>query len=234
MANSDPGGQPTEPRRPSVADRIFDDMQQRILKLDLPPNTKVSEIEIARQANVSRQPVRDAFYRLSEQGFLNIRPQRATLVTQISARAIREARFVRTALELETARIACETFGPDDIAALDLILDQQEEAAAQNDMDLFHELDDALHATICDRGGQGFAWKLIQMQKAHTDRVRYLSLAFAAREVIDDHKAIVDGIRTHDTVACHAALRRHLGRIQGQIAQFRKEHSAYFEPEDTP
>ncbi|WP_193142907.1 MULTISPECIES: GntR family transcriptional regulator [unclassified Meridianimarinicoccus] len=234
MANSDPGALPIEPRRPSVADQIFDDMQRRILTLDLPPNTKVSEIEIARQANVSRQPVRDAFYRLSEQGFLNIRPQRATLVTQISARAIRESRFVRTALELETSRIACETFGHEDIAALDWIIEQQEEATVQDDPDRFHELDDALHAAICNRGGQGFAWKLIQLQKAHTDRVRYLSLAFAAKEAIDDHKAIVDGIRHHDIDACHAAVRRHLGRIQGQIAQIRAQHSAYFEPEDTP
>ena len=55
---------------------------------------------------VSRQPVRDAFYRLSRLGFLTIWPQRATIVAPISERAVLQARFIRTAIELETVQAA--------------------------------------------------------------------------------------------------------------------------------
>lgn len=88
--------------RPSVTDQIFDEMRRRILSLELPPGTKVSEVEVGKQMGVSRQPVRDAFYRLSQLGFLQIRPQRATTVSLISGEAVMRARFIRTAVEMET------------------------------------------------------------------------------------------------------------------------------------
>jgi DNA-binding GntR family transcriptional regulator len=74
--------------RPSVADTVFDELHSQILLLELPPGTKMSEVEVAKALGVSRQPVRDAFYRLSKLGFLSIRPQRATLVSQISSTAV--------------------------------------------------------------------------------------------------------------------------------------------------
>jgi DNA-binding GntR family transcriptional regulator len=86
-------------------------LHSQILLLELPPGTKMSEVEVAKALGVSRQPVRDAFYRLSKLGFLSIRPQRATLVSQISSTAVLQARFVRNALEAETVRTACQ--GPD-------------------------------------------------------------------------------------------------------------------------
>ena len=96
--------------RPSVADMVFDELHRQILSLDLLPGTKISEVEIAKAMGISRQPVRDAFYRLSKIGFLIIRPQRATTVSKISLHAVLQARFIRTAIELETARVACHRF----------------------------------------------------------------------------------------------------------------------------
>ena len=65
-------------RAPSVADQIFATLYHRVITLELPPGARLSEAEVARQMGVSRQPVRDAFWRLSQLGFLTIRPQRAT------------------------------------------------------------------------------------------------------------------------------------------------------------
>lgn len=71
-------------RLPSVADQVFEGLYDRIVSLALAPGTRLSESEVAKVFDVSRQPVRDAFWRLSKLGFLTIRPQRATLVAGIS------------------------------------------------------------------------------------------------------------------------------------------------------
>ncbi|MCJ7874442.1 GntR family transcriptional regulator, partial [Phaeobacter sp. J2-8] len=63
----------------SATEQVFDALYEAVISLQLTPGTKVSEIEVAKQLGVSRQPVRDAFFRLSNLGFLAIRPQRATL-----------------------------------------------------------------------------------------------------------------------------------------------------------
>ena len=77
------GQHPTAPR-PSVTDQVFDELQRQVMTLELAPGTRISEVEVAKTLDVSRQPVRDAFYRLSKLGFLVIRPQRATTVSLIS------------------------------------------------------------------------------------------------------------------------------------------------------
>ena len=68
-------------RAPSAADQIFAALYRQVLTLELPPGSRLSEAEVARRMGVSRQPVRDAFWRLSQLGFLTIRPQRATTVS---------------------------------------------------------------------------------------------------------------------------------------------------------
>ena len=198
--------------RPSVADQVFDALHEQVLSLDLPPGAKLSEADVARAMGVSRQPVRDAFYRLSKLGFLTIRPQRATTVSPISERAVMQARFIRTALEVETIRVACGALTNTDLAALDGILNQQKQAVDTADKLTFHALDDLLHKEICTRAGLGFAWDIIRENKAHMDRVRFLSLAFASQRAFDDHVMLLDALKARDADQAVRHMRDHLSR----------------------
>ena len=104
-----------------------------MVTLELPPGARLSEADVARAAGVSRQPVRDAFWRLSRLGFLTIRPQRADRDRAISEQAVLQARFVRTALEVETVRLAAARFSAREFAVLDALLARQAEAMEAED-----------------------------------------------------------------------------------------------------
>ena len=93
--------------RRTSADDVFDFLFDQINTLQLLPGTRISEVEIARQFQVSRQPVREAFIRLSNLELLLIRPQKATVVRQFSHTKILRARFIRSAVETEVLRRAC-------------------------------------------------------------------------------------------------------------------------------
>lgn len=217
--------------RPSVADNAFDQLHSQILLLELPPGTKMSEVDVAKALGVSRQPVRDAFYRLSKLGFLSIRPQRATLVSQISSTGVLQARFVRNALEAETVRTACRVLTKQDHDALDEVLDKQRQAVESKDAVAFHGFDDQFHNEICDRAGLGFAWDIIRENKSHMDRVRFLSLSFASQGAFNDHLEIMDAIRAHDEEKAMHHMRVHLSRIKEQIVRIRADHQQYFADE---
>lgn len=221
------------PRGPSVTDLVFEQLYQRVIELDLVPGTKLSELEVSKQMGVSRQPVRDAFYRLSQLGFLLIRPQRATIVTQISEKDVLEARFIRTALEMETVRAASERLTEAQMDELDDLIVQQQAAIDKADRVLFHSLDDLFHKRICDMSGHDFAWSLIRESKAHMDRVRYLSLSFGAQSALDDHKDIMAALRKQDGDAAAAAMRIHLSRIKSIIGRIRESYGQYFATEET-
>lgn len=215
-------------RGPSVTDLVFDQLYQQVVELVLPPGTKLSEVEVAKQMGVSRQPVRDAFYRLSQLGFLLIRPQRATVVTHISEEEVMQARFIRTAIEMETVRAAAECLTDAQLDRLDALIVEQQTAVDSGDKVLFHSLDDAFHKMICDMSGKDFAWPLIRDSKAHMDRVRYLSLSFGAQSALDDHKVIMTALRQHRGDLAADAMREHLSRIKSIIGRIRESHGAYF------
>lgn len=215
-------------RGPSITDLVADEIYRRIVELELPPGSRLSEQEVARQMGISRQPVRDAFYRLSQIGLLHIQPQRATTVPRISETAVLQARFVRTALEMETVRAAARAATDDQIAELEALLAKQRAAVAADDRIGFHALDDAYHHRICGIAGNGFAWNLIRDNKAHMDRVRFLSLSFGAQSALEDHLRILQALRARDPDRAAREMRAHLARIVDILAQIRAEHSAMF------
>jgi DNA-binding GntR family transcriptional regulator len=217
--------------RPSVTDAVFEELHRQILALELPPGTKMSEVDVASAMAVSRQPVRDAFYRLSMLGFLTIRPQRATIVSPISEAAVMQARFIRSAIEAETVRLACERLTEDDMKALEGLLDGQKRCADARDAAGFHALDDQFHREICLRTGNGFAWDIIRENKAHMDRVRLLSLSFASYDALGDHVSVMEAIRARDASLAMDRMRSHLIRIKTQIRRIRDENQSYFEGE---
>lgn len=214
---------------PTVADTVFEELHQQILSLDLAPGTRVSEVEVAKAFGVSRQPVRDAFFRLSQLGFLLIRPQRATVITKISEAAVLKAKFVRTALELACMRAAIEVISDDQVKDLEVLLKEQEAAVKADDRQLFHNLDDRFHRRICEISGHVYVWSLIREQKAHMDRVRFLSLASGAQAALDDHVVIIKAIRERDAATAEALLTEHLGRIETILGRIRSENVEHFE-----
>ena len=213
----------------TATDQVFQALYSAIITLELAPGTKVSEAEIARNLGVSRPPVRDAFYRLSELGFMLIRPQRATTITYISEQALLDARFIRTALEVECRRTAIAKMTDDDILRLDDLISQQEAAIKADDRLGFHALDDEFHEVICEIAGHPKAWNMIHEQKVHLDRVRYLSLAFGAQSALDDHRAIMECIRDRDPDGAEKQLRTHLSRILNILEQVSASHPELME-----
>jgi DNA-binding GntR family transcriptional regulator len=214
--------------RRSLTDEVYDLLYQRILSVDLPPGTKMSEADIAKQLGVSRQPVRDAFYRLAQFGFLNVQPQRATKVTQISRSAIERARFIRTSLELEVITIACEDLSEANLRRLTSQLDAQREAQETGDQTRFHNLDDIFHQSICNMIDRPYAWHAIREVKAHMDRARFLSHAFASQTTFDDHVNIVDALRLRDARRARSIVRTHLDRIDGIVVRLRAKNQDWF------
>lgn len=217
-------------RGPSAADLVFEELYRQIVEARLLPGAKLSEQDVARQMQVSRQPVRDAFYRLSKLGLVHIQPQRATTVALVSEKAVLQARFVRTALETETARVAAGNLAPEAVRTLEGLLAAQEAAVEAQDRIRFHTLDDEFHQVICAAAGQPFVWSLIRENKAHMDRVRWMSLSFGARLAYDDHVRLFRRLVEGDPEAAATEMRIHLSRIVDTVALFRREQPDFFEP----
>lgn len=212
----------------SVTDEIFDQLYARVVNLTLPPGARLSEAEVAAQMGVSRQPVRDAFYRLSQLGFIQIRPQRATTVTPLSEEAVLQAYFIRAALEEACMRRAAEVLDAEQLDGLERLIARQEAAILADRREEFHALDDQFHRDICTFAGLDFVWSLVRENKGHMDRARYLSLSYHAGIALAEHRDILAALRARDGLAAAAAVRQHLSRIEGILERLRQDQPQVF------
>ncbi|SMX36519.1 GntR family transcriptional regulator [Maliponia aquimaris] len=204
-------------------------LRERIIRNDLTPGDRLSESEVARVYDVSRQPVREAFIRLADQGLLAVLPQRGTIVTRIGYAAVLDARFLREAIEADIAKILARAPDVAVIAELRSQLAWQEDASRGDPAD-FIEMDELFHRTLADAAGKAGAWKQIEGLKSQMDRVRFLSLGqFPLRKVIAQHGDIVDQIKRGAIAGANAAVRLHLRELLTDLPRIVAAYTAYFD-----
>lgn len=212
-----------------VGPQVYRILRERIIRADLLPGSLISESEIARTFALSRQPVREAFIKLSEEGLVEVRPQRGTLVRRISRAAVMDARFVREAIEADIVKLTAQT--PDTAVIADLrrqIVDQR--AISDNDPDRFMKLDEQFHRTLAEAAGKTYAWQVIENVKAQMDRVRYLSfLRFPIPKLVDQHIAVVDAIEAGSPPDADRAMRDHLREILSALPEIADAKPEFFE-----
>lgn len=217
----------------TMAMRVVGALRDEIVTMTLKPGDVISESDIAARYGVSRQPVREAFIRLAQQGLLMIRPKRATVVKKISPEGVRQSRFIRESIEVEIVRRLARQPGAADEVLKGLIADQ-EAASAANDSRRFHTLDELFHRTMARLAGVEYAWQLIDDHKMQLDRVRYLTLGVSSSRVaIDEHGVIAAAVTAGDVAGAEAAMRAHLARAEILLEQTIADHPDYFEQAGT-
>ncbi len=219
------------PARRTGSDHVFDALFGQIVRLELLPGTKISETEVAKTFGFSRQPVREAFTRLAGLNLLLLRPQRATIVRPFSRDVIANARFVRTAIELEVIRAAAEHRDRALDPALRANMRAQSDAIAREDAAGFHDLDYQFHQLLCRAARKAFAFDIIAANKAHVDRLCMLSLTgkTAMEALYADHEALLGALFDGDPDTATRVLRSHLDRLTPTIEALYTTHRDYFD-----
>jgi DNA-binding GntR family transcriptional regulator len=217
-------------RQTTIGGRVYDSVRRAIVQLQFRPGNPLSEAEIGRQLGVSRQPVREAFIKLSEEGMLEIRPQRGTFVRLISIREVQNARFLREAIEVAIVRKASAEADAGHLAAIAATVEGQRAVAKSGDNVEFLRLDDAFHQTIARSADCDDAWRVLEHLKAQMDRVRYLSLPNATplEIIIEQHVQILRALERRDAAGAEVAMRAHLTEVLTSLPKLAAAHPSFF------
>ncbi|MBO6719492.1 MAG: GntR family transcriptional regulator [Rhizobiaceae bacterium] len=215
----------------SASARLYVDLRDRIVRLELPPDTTLDRSELADHYGVSQSPVREAILRLEQDGLVQSFPQSRTVVTRIDVSRIHEEHFLRVAVESEVVRRLAESGSAATITKIKGLVRLQE--ALVNDVDqadLFKQLDEAFHEALFEGVGQLNLHRHIVARSGHMARVRTLDLPKKGkmRAVLDGHQLIVDAIGAADGLAAAAAMRKHLSGTIERLPALRDEQPDYF------
>jgi len=217
----------------AVGPQLYRVLRERIIRNDLEPGIRISESEIASGYAVSRQPVREAFIKLAEEGLVEVRPQRGTFVRKIAVSSVMDARFVREAIEADIVRHLAEH--PDKALERDLrsqIAEQRK--VAGKDPIRFIELDERFHRSLATAAGRSYAWTVIESVKAQMDRVRHLSVQrFPMEKLVEQHARVAEAIAKGDAAAAEKAMRAHLREILNDLPAIARSKPEFFDDGET-
>jgi DNA-binding GntR family transcriptional regulator len=220
---------PTQP----VNQQIYRILRRDIVHCLIAPGTPLSEKEISVRFDVSRQPVREAFIKLAENGLIQIRPQRGSYVNKISLSQVRNGCFVRQAIECAVVRRAATMITDAQCYQLEQNLHQQRIAIDRQQHNDFFQLDDEFHHLLSQIADCQLAWDTIENIKAAIDRVRYMSLDHVSSPemLLRQHQDIFSALEKRDVEAVDKAMTVHLQEISESVLLIRQENSEWFSEE---
>lgn len=189
---------------------VYQEVRRRIIRYSLPPGIPVSENELAAEFGLSRTPVREALLLLAGEGFVRIEPKVGTFVTKLQRAAIREAQFLREAVETTSLASLGLPLDPQVLEELEENIRLQK--AGTNDLLEFAQLDDDFHRGLMRLAGHGGSWRVVSEAKGHLDRARHITPTTRMEQgtLVAQHAAILNAVKAADIVAALSMLQKHL------------------------
>ena len=209
---SDDGASVAPIENVTLWERVYAHLRDEILANRLPPGSVLSEVPLAASLGVSRGPIREALGRLASEGLVTIRPRRGAIVSTLSHEEFLQAYQVRESLETLAIRLAVPRFGDDELATIDDLVQQQQEAVDRGDVKTFFALNNTFHQMFVDASGNAPLQDMYRQLIGHMGRYQMRSLALrgTVRRSVAEHRAIARACRARDPERAERLLRNHI------------------------
>jgi GntR family transcriptional regulator, rspAB operon transcriptional repressor len=210
---------------PALKDQAFARLRALILSGELEAGTFISERQMVERLKMSKTPIRVAFERLEQDGFVEILPQRGVRVRELSEQDVVDHYDLRIALETWIVRRAARRRTPEDVEALQRRIEVQERLRRKverstgrtrtRDVTAYSDEDARFHAMLAELAANAEVIRILANQRERLTQI-------VARHIRDDpallsssiaeHGAIVDAVAAGDGERAARAVEEHLER----------------------
>lgn len=205
------------------ATRTVIELRKKILAGDLPGGTRLFEVPLAEELEISRTPLRDAMSRLAEEGLLERAKSGGFVVRQFTFADVIDAIELRGVLEGTAARLAAERgVKPEAMARIQGIVADLDsrfgETPGDVDFEAYSELNEKFHKELAGLAGS----TIITREVERASRLPFASPSAFTPDKTDietfrrslniaqeQHKAIVGAIAAREGARAEALAREH-------------------------
>jgi DNA-binding GntR family transcriptional regulator len=199
-----------------VADRL----RAGILDGTFPPRTQLSEVSLSQQLSVSRGPIREAMQRLLQEGLLRGERNRGVFVVDLGPGDVRDIYLARAAVERAAAAIVAADGTDTDFADLQARVDQLASAVDSTWVQLT-ELDLEFHRSLVAAASSPRLERMFRTLMAESQLcIARLEPFYTGREeVVREHQAIIDAIRSRDLGEVDRLVTEHMDVSAARLAE---------------
>lgn len=214
--------------RRTSADRVFEALQNAIVRGEIPPGSRVGETDLAERFGTSRGPLREALRRLESRRLVERTPHVGIRIASLGPQALIELYYMREALEGMAARLAALHMSTDELAGLKalLVTHEQDEALKADTAYFQQEGDFDFHYRVIHGSHNTALIALLVSELYHRIRMyRYQFSAYANRpqKALREHQGIVEAIEARDGDLAEMLMRRHISSARQNIEKHLKE-----------
>lgn len=199
------------------SDIAYEHIRNKLILRELPPGERVRYGPLGEQIGMSATPVREAIGRLASEGLVDLVPQAGAVVKRLTRSDAVEVFEMREAIEPFAAAKAAQLIGMHQLRSLqesiDGIAQLLTQAIAEPQVRAFDEADLAFHLTVLRSAENGRMLKIMSDYHVLTAIIGVQRHAYSPDVIamtVDDHAAILDGLKRRDGVAARSAMLTHI------------------------
>ncbi|MAM00135.1 GntR family transcriptional regulator [Hydrocarboniclastica marina] len=201
-----------------TTDRIYHELRQGIMNLELYPGSRITETELAQRFGVSRTPVREALQRLAVEGYLTIRPKHGCYIRPLDVFELAEYYDVRVGLELEGLALMARRIPYRGIAQLAEDWDPDRAGFGLEGTEQFKDAEEEFHIRLAELSGNPVLVQYLRDINDHIRIVRRLGLPDpeSVMRTYREHHEVCQRILANDLEGAASLLRDHVHESQAK------------------
>jgi len=212
---------PAPPERRSRADEVYEQLKQDIADFQLVAGDHFSENELCERLGVSRTPVRQALFRLQQEGYVEVLFRSGWRVLPFDFTQFEQLYDLRMVLETTAVQRLCADGEQVDRAVLDELVSIWMVPPGERSTDTVQvaRWDEAFHCSLVAAAGNG---EMARVHRDVTDRIRIIRrLDFTKQARIattyDEHGKILKAVRAKRADQAVLLLRAHIAASQAEV-----------------
>lgn len=202
---------------PNLRGQTYKMLKSMIITREILPGKKISEETLAQVIGVSRTPIREALFRLENEGIVKIIPRRGAFVIQQSKENIIEILQIRELLEGLVVRLVTPLLEESDIRELRSCLDKLR-ATPEQERHVIEYTDSELefHDLLLRKCPNQMLKQIMAMVNARLQiiRLRTVVLPGRAQKSLDEHAGILEQIEKGKAADAELLMRKHVVSVR--------------------
>ncbi|MCZ2258599.1 GntR family transcriptional regulator [Sporosarcina sp. G11-34] len=195
--------------------QVYDGIREEILTGRIEANGQINEVQLAKQLNVSRGPIREAVGKLEQEGLL-IRKNKSLYVYKTSKEDLQEIYACRIALESLAVKLTTKNLSEDAIAELNEVFREKERLlkvqSVENISDRFTKECSKFHEIILRESGNE---RLYQQTNQLRNLTRFyrnskLRIAEIRKNMYEQHLGIFEAMKAGKGEEAAILMKEHM------------------------
>lgn len=228
MKTAAPDAPPPSPRvlrrSQGIVEEVFELIRADIMALRIPPDSRISIDQLARQLGVSQTPIREALSRLEATGLVTKRHFVGyCCAPQLDRRQLDELYELRLLLEPYAARCAAERMSAAQLREVARLAEAMEPGSSRRSYDRFAVQDSELHDLIAEGSGNLLVRDALARLHTHLHIFRLRFHSEVTREASTEHAALIEALENRRPAEAEAAMRAHIERSYQRLQAFARD-----------